>query len=191
MLKWGFMPRYCFNRPNRKNKRYFSACDAARIAREVVKDRGLTPEEVLACVAKGLGFTHIIVNKKNVSPFPDIKVKPSSGADPMQDVIDFIVGERLPITSQQVLDAIFNTPNITTAQQLQIIFSAITLKKGPSLPSFSQLTAGIGGFLFAVSQLITALSNIRDGSVIKPVGDAIRIGTCDCKDAPKTNIQQL
>jgi hypothetical protein len=41
-------------------------CDAARIAREVVKDRGDTPEEVLACIAKGLGFTHISLSRTRV-----------------------------------------------------------------------------------------------------------------------------
>jgi len=39
-------------------------CDAARIAREVVKDDPeTTPEEVLACVAKGFGFTHISLSR--------------------------------------------------------------------------------------------------------------------------------
>lgn len=52
--------------PNRTKKRYFSMCDAARIAREVVKDRGDTPEEVLACIAKGLGFTHISLSRTRV-----------------------------------------------------------------------------------------------------------------------------
>lgn len=41
-------------------------CDAARIAREVVRDRGDTPEEVLACIAKGLGFTHISLSRTRV-----------------------------------------------------------------------------------------------------------------------------
>jgi hypothetical protein len=50
-------------KPFRRNRRYFSSCDAARIAREVVKDRGETPEEVLSCIAKGLGFTHISLSR--------------------------------------------------------------------------------------------------------------------------------
>jgi hypothetical protein len=54
------MPIKCFNKPNRKNPRYFSMCDAARVAREVVRTHPEdTPEEVLACIARGLGFTHI------------------------------------------------------------------------------------------------------------------------------------
>lgn len=44
--------------------RYFTSCDAARIARNVVEDRGETPEEVLACIAKGLGFTHIALTRE-------------------------------------------------------------------------------------------------------------------------------
>lgn len=50
-------------RPNRTKPRYFSSCDAARIAREVVRDRDETPEEVLACIAKGFGFTHISMSR--------------------------------------------------------------------------------------------------------------------------------
>jgi len=48
-----------------KGPRYFSACDAARIARNVVDDRKTTPESVLACIAKGLGFTHISLSREN------------------------------------------------------------------------------------------------------------------------------
>jgi hypothetical protein len=43
--------------------RYFTSCDAARIARNVVADRNERPEEVLACIAKGLGFTHISLSR--------------------------------------------------------------------------------------------------------------------------------
>lgn len=48
-----------------KTPRYFTSCDAARIARNVVNDRKLTPEQVLACVAKGLGFTHISLRSES------------------------------------------------------------------------------------------------------------------------------
>lgn len=41
--------------------RYFTSCDAARIARNVVSDQGETPEAVLACIAKGLGYNVIAV----------------------------------------------------------------------------------------------------------------------------------
>ncbi len=44
-------------------KRLFTSCDAARIARNVVVDRNERPEEVLACIAKGLGFTHISLSR--------------------------------------------------------------------------------------------------------------------------------
>jgi hypothetical protein len=54
----------CKKKPNRTKKRYFTACDAARIAREVVEDDPTaTPEEVLACIAKGFGFTHISLSR--------------------------------------------------------------------------------------------------------------------------------
>lgn len=41
-------------------------CDAARVAREVVRDRNETPEAVLACIARGLGFTHISLSRQRV-----------------------------------------------------------------------------------------------------------------------------
>jgi len=51
--------------PNRTKKRYFTACDAARIAREVVRDDSeTTPEQVLACIAKGMGFSHISLSRQ-------------------------------------------------------------------------------------------------------------------------------
>lgn len=61
------MPQKCYNKPNRSNRRYFTACDAARISREVVRDdQETTPEEVLACIAKGFGFTHISLSRIRV-----------------------------------------------------------------------------------------------------------------------------
>lgn len=61
------MPTKTYYKPNRTRPRYFRMCDAARIAREVVRDNpGDTPEEVLACIAKGLGFTHISLSRPRV-----------------------------------------------------------------------------------------------------------------------------
>jgi hypothetical protein len=61
------MPLVCRIKPNRTKARLFSSCDAARIAREVVKDdQSLTPEQVLACIAKGFGFTHISLSRLTV-----------------------------------------------------------------------------------------------------------------------------
>lgn len=62
------MVQVLINRPNRTRIRYFRACDAARIAREVVKDDPeTTPEEVLACIAKGMGFTHISLSRQRTA----------------------------------------------------------------------------------------------------------------------------
>jgi hypothetical protein len=61
------MPVKTYDKPNRSKPRYFKMCDAARIAREVVRDNpGDTPEEVLACIAKGFGFTHISLSRISV-----------------------------------------------------------------------------------------------------------------------------
>jgi hypothetical protein len=51
-------------KPNRSKVRYFTPCDAARIARQVTfDDPELTPENVMACIAKGFGFTHISLSR--------------------------------------------------------------------------------------------------------------------------------
>lgn len=61
------MPKVYIQRPNRTRIRYFTSCDAARIAREVVRDDPeTTPEEVLACIAKGFGFSHISLSRVRV-----------------------------------------------------------------------------------------------------------------------------
>jgi hypothetical protein len=59
------MPTICISRPNRTKKRTFTSCDVARIAREVVRDEPeATPEEVMACIAKGFGFTHVSLSRQ-------------------------------------------------------------------------------------------------------------------------------
>jgi hypothetical protein len=54
----------------------------ARIAREVVRDdQETTPEEVLACIAKGFGFTHVSLSRLRVVEsaviFTKIPIKPT------------------------------------------------------------------------------------------------------------------
>ncbi len=75
------MATVCIQRPNRTKRRYFSSCDAARIAREVVRDdTETTPEEVMACIAKGFGFTHVSLSRTTVvesSILTKIPVKPT------------------------------------------------------------------------------------------------------------------
>ena len=55
--------RVCFYRPKRSKKRFFSVCDVARIAQNVVDDNGEAPEVVMAYVARQLGFTHISLSR--------------------------------------------------------------------------------------------------------------------------------
>lgn len=58
------MPQKTYYKPNRTKPRHFKTCDAARVAREVLRfDTETTPEEVLACIALGLGFTHISLSR--------------------------------------------------------------------------------------------------------------------------------
>jgi len=61
------MPKVTINRPNRSRIRYFKTCDAARIANEVLRDDPTTtPEEILACIAKSFGFTHVSLSRQRV-----------------------------------------------------------------------------------------------------------------------------
>ncbi len=61
------MPQKTYYKPNRTKIRHFKTCDAARVAREVLRfDSETTPEEVLACIAMGLGFTHISLSRVQV-----------------------------------------------------------------------------------------------------------------------------
>lgn len=54
----------CYLKPARKERRVFKTCDAVRICREVLaEDAETTPEELLACIAKSLGFTHISLSR--------------------------------------------------------------------------------------------------------------------------------
>jgi len=58
------MPKKCYNKPDRKNPRYFKPCDVARIAQNCVEDNNYPPELVLAYVAKYLGFSHIALQQR-------------------------------------------------------------------------------------------------------------------------------
>jgi len=48
--------------PNGQTRK-FTPCDCARIARNCVSDNDLPAEEVLACIAAGLGFSHVAVER--------------------------------------------------------------------------------------------------------------------------------
>ena len=57
------MAENCKKKPNRTKRRYFTECDVSRIAQNCVDDTGTTPEELLACIAKHFGFTHISMSR--------------------------------------------------------------------------------------------------------------------------------
>jgi len=59
------MAKVCRYKPNRTKKRYFKPCDVSRIAKNCVQDNNLPPELVLAYVARGLGFTHIALHRRD------------------------------------------------------------------------------------------------------------------------------
>lgn len=61
------MPLKCYNKPRRSERRFFKTCDAVRVCREVLsEDVLMTPEELLACIAQDLGFTHISLSRTRV-----------------------------------------------------------------------------------------------------------------------------
>jgi hypothetical protein len=68
-----------YYRPNRKKPRYFKPCDVARIAKNCVQDNELPAELVLAYVARGLGFTHISLHKREEEFDTDDGVQRVSG----------------------------------------------------------------------------------------------------------------
>ena len=69
------MPKICRYKPNRSQPRLFRPCDVARIARNCVEDNRLRPEEVLACVAKGMGFTHVSLSRSEETVQAGISLK--------------------------------------------------------------------------------------------------------------------
>jgi len=57
------MPTVTYFKPNRKRIRTFKTCDAVRVCREVLSHDETTPEELLACIARSMGFTHISLSR--------------------------------------------------------------------------------------------------------------------------------
>lgn len=66
------MARICRYYPTRTYKRYFKPCDVARIAENCMLDNaGLDPNVLLSCVAKRLGFTHIVLHPEKEDFYAD------------------------------------------------------------------------------------------------------------------------
>lgn len=98
------MPKVCIERPNRTKRRYFSACDAARIARQVVQDdKETTPEEVMACIAKGFGFTHISLSRIRVLE-SGIAIKPKDAVVILTKALPYL--ERLALKFPSIAKAL-------------------------------------------------------------------------------------
>jgi hypothetical protein len=64
---------YCTTVPNRKKPRYYVPCDVARIARYCLQDNpDVSPIQLLAVVAKGIGFTKVAVENSVKTRVPTI-----------------------------------------------------------------------------------------------------------------------
>lgn len=88
------MPIKTYRKPNRTKARVFKSCDVARIAREVVKDdKDTTPEEVLACIAKGMGFTYVSLSR--VTSVEQAIIKPKTAL--------IILEKSIPILEKLIL----------------------------------------------------------------------------------------
>lgn len=103
----------CYEKPNRKFPRYFKTCDAARIAREVVRDDPeTTPEEVLACIAKGFGFTHISLSRQRL-----VESGVSLGKIPVKSTIAIILALIVKLAKNKRLRELL-TPLIAALKKL-------------------------------------------------------------------------
>jgi len=80
------MAMKCTRIINRTVPRYFTACDAARIARQVTLDRNVPPESVIACIAKGYGYTHILLRKGETAL--DIDIGSRSARRTLSEFVD-------------------------------------------------------------------------------------------------------
>jgi hypothetical protein len=84
------MPNVTYFKPNRTRIRTFKTCDAVRICREVLSHDDTTPEELLACIAKSMGFTHISLSRPTTSQAAIINLPAAIGTVPV--IIRKVVG---------------------------------------------------------------------------------------------------
>lgn len=81
------------DKQKRNKRRSFSACDAARVARQAVyDDPDMTPEIVLACIAKGMRFRYISLSRVEVveSGISLSKVDPRLAVLAIKKVVELI-----------------------------------------------------------------------------------------------------
>lgn len=84
------MPTVTYYKPNRTTIRTFKTCDAVRVCREVLSHDDTTPEELLACIAKSMGFTHISLSRPTTSQAAIINLPAAIATVPV--IIQKLVG---------------------------------------------------------------------------------------------------
>jgi len=143
--------------------RYFSSCDCARVARNVVDDRGVSPESVVACVAKGLGFTYLGLSD-DILPITDPLEEVDALEGPLKDVEDLLgigfAGFLAP-----------TTPGTGTVIKKQVL---TVLQKLPLVK-----------LLIAVAVLVKVITDAKKKTELcncKPVDAWIEPNTCNCKE---------
>lgn len=146
--------------------RYFSSCDCARVARNVVEDRDVSPESVIACVAKGLGFTYLGLSNDILPILDPVDDQDISG--PLEEIENLLAGGFFGFVGPYKP----GTGTVIKRQLARIV---------AALP--------IGKLLIALVALIGAIKvaqNKADLCNCKPVDAWIEPNTCNCKDAVYT-----
>lgn len=86
------MPKVTIRRQGRTTKRVYKPCDVSRIAIYCLNDNpSVTSDQLLACIAKRMGYTHIATAKVTDKLEPS-KVSPLvQKLESLRDVIDGIL----------------------------------------------------------------------------------------------------
>lgn len=152
----------------RGKPRYFSACDVARVARNAVDDRGYTPESVLACTAKGLGFTYLGLGK-------DTAGAALSKDDVISEAVDLLQGAMSDFIRDE-----FSTSDFVrteTTKEIKVGFAKRLLRKLLSLSPLGKLAIAAAGAMY----ILIEARDSDDDCTCKPVEEWIDGDDCDCK----------
>jgi hypothetical protein len=187
------MPQYCFNKPNRKNARYFQTCDAARIANEVVKDNPLINRvHVLACIAKRMGFTHVCLLKSEY----EAAKREADGADFINKAVVgiSILDKALNFLNDNfIAGAGFVDPSKIPDTEIKIPTRG-TIKLPPiNMNKTAAIAAAAVALLIILKKIVDSqVKEDEDSRSCYPVDDVIIKIYCKCKfPSPVVNNQNL
>lgn len=146
----------------RKNKpRFFTSCDCARVARNVVTDQNISPESVIACTAKGFGFTELGLSRRAIGPV--------SGVEQQIDDIKSMLGLAL---------VGFVRPDLGPVKT-GFIRGVIT--KLVQMTPLGKVIAAAAAAYAMLEALQQEEEKKKKECECKPVDEWIEPGTCNCK----------